>query len=95
MGKELDLFENTEDINNWQEHYIGMPEYNNVKQLEPAITATFKFRNQEDFDEFNTLLKKFIYNGEKPFDGMQRKEVKSTWYPLNEKASKFIYTDES
>ena len=27
----------------------GMPEYNNVQEKEPSITATFKFRNEEDF----------------------------------------------
>lgn len=91
---ELNLFD-TEEVNNWKDHYKGMPEYNNTRQLEPLITATFKFRSQEDFEEFNKLLKEYIYKGEKPFDGMQRKEAKSTWYPLAEKPSKFIYTDES
>lgn len=91
---ELSLFEE-ENINDWQKEYIGMPEYNNKKQLDPLITATFKFRSEEDFEEFNKLIKLHLYNGEKAFDGMQRKNVKSTWYPLNEKPNKFIYSDES
>jgi hypothetical protein len=76
---------------NPEEHYVGMPEYNNVEQQEPEITATFKFRCQEDFDLFNALIKKHLYNNEKVFDGMQRKEAKSTWFPLNRKASKYKY----
>lgn len=77
-----------------QDHWKGMPEYNNVPAVEPAITATFKFRNQEDFETFNKLLREHLYDGAKVFDGMQRKTVKSTWFPLKEKASKYIYKNE-
>ena len=48
---QVDLF----DIkvgNDWKEEYNDMPEYNNVKQDEPFITATFKFRNEDDFLKF-------------------------------------------
>jgi hypothetical protein len=86
------LFELEE--NKIEDHYVGMPEYNNVVVPEPFITATFKFRNQEDFDFFNNFLKDNLYKEKKIFDGMQRKDKKSTWYPLNEKASKYIYEDE-
>jgi hypothetical protein len=92
---EMNLFEEDNSVNNWQEHWIGMPEYKNVIQDKPAIIATFKFKSQKDFEEFNALIKKHLYNGEKVFDGMQRKESKSAWYPLPLKASKFIYSDES
>lgn len=85
----MNLF-NTQE-NNWEEEWVGMPEYNNVEQAPAEITATFKFRCREDFELFNKLIKENLYNGEKPFDGMQRKNVKSTWFPLKEKASKFIY----
>lgn len=95
MENTLNLFDEESKTNDWKEHWIGMPEYNNVKKEEAFITATFKFRNQEDFDEFNLLIKKHLYNNEKVFDGMQRKNVKSAWYPLNEKSSKFVYSDES
>ncbi len=91
----MNLFEQNDNENKWQDHWKSMPEYNNVIQEKPAVIATFKFRKQEDFEEFNLLIKKHLYNGEKVFDGMQRKEVKSTWYPLAQKASKFVYTDES
>jgi len=37
------------------------------------------------------LIKQHLYNGQKVFDGMQRKDKKSTWYPLNVKASKYRY----
>ena len=85
FGEELELG------NDWQKHYIDMPEYNNVKQEEPAIEVVFKFRNQEDFNEFHDLIKKHLYNGKRVFDGMQRKNKKNIWYPLNEKASKYLF----
>ena len=71
--------------------YFDMPEYNNVNLPEPFITATFKFRNQEDFDNFNALIKEHLYGGAKVFDGMQRKDKKTAWYPLLEKASNYEY----
>ena len=77
--------------NNWETEWVGMPEYNNIVEPEPFIVATFKFRNQEDFDEFNAFLKEHLYQGEKPFDGNQRKTVKSTWFPLKVKPRKFRY----
>jgi len=72
--------------------YDGMPEYHNVKQPKPEITATFKFRNQADYDTFHEVVKQHLYGGEKVFDGMQRIETKQAWFPLLEKASKYIYT---
>jgi hypothetical protein len=87
------LFDDYE--NEWQKEWKDMPEYNNKIIDKPFIIATFKFRNQDDFDQFNALIKKYIYDNQKPFDGMQKKNEKSTWYPLNEKNSKYIYTDES
>lgn len=81
-----------EEENNWEEHWVGMPEYDNVKQSPPLITATFKFRTEEDYQLFNKLIKKHLYNGEKVFDGMQRVEAKQAWFPLKEKASKYVYT---
>lgn len=81
--------------NDWQKEWVGMPEYNNEERKPPVITATFKFRSEEDFELFNKTIKEHLYNGEKPFDGMQRKDVKSTWFPLTEKANKYTYKDES
>ena len=80
-------------MNNWEEHYKELPEYNNKKQEEPFIIAKFKFRNQKDFDEFNELLKKYVYKTNKVFDGMQRKTQKQAWFPLKEKASKYLFID--
>ena len=47
-----------DDFLSWKEHWVGMPEYNNVKQPEPLITATFKFQNEKDYEEFKALAKK-------------------------------------
>lgn len=79
------------ETNDWKKEWVGMPEYKNVVQKPPMITATFKFRSQEDFDEFNRLARAYLYGGARVFDGMQKKTVKTTWYPLNEKAGKYRY----
>ena len=77
--------------NSWEEEWLQMPEYNNIKQLEPLITATFKFRTEQDFLKFKELLQEHIFNGEKVFDGMQRKNQKFCWYPHKEKSSNYEY----
>ena len=74
-----------------EEEWKGMPEYNNNKTEDPVIVATFKFRTKRDFEEFNNYLRHNLYNGQKVFDGMQKKDKKSTWFPPNEKASKYRY----
>ena len=86
---DVDMEEKTDVYTEW----VGMPEYNNVDQADPVITATFKFRNEEDYEEFKELVKKHLYNGEKVFDGMQKKEAKQAWYPLKEKGSKYAYRE--
>ena len=43
---------NKDKINDWKQEWLQMPEYNNVKQPKPLITATFKFRNNEDYEIF-------------------------------------------
>jgi len=72
--------------------WIGMPEYANVAKPDPVITATFKFRCEEDYIEFLDLIKMHLYNGEKVFDGTQRADSKSTWFPLNKRPGKLRYT---
>lgn len=89
---QLNLFDLSPRENNWDEHYLGMPEYNNFREQDPEVVVTFKFRRKEDFDEFNKLIKEHLYDGEKVFDGMQRKEAKSAWYPLRDKPSKYRFT---
>jgi hypothetical protein len=42
---------------NWEEEWVGMPSYHNVKRADPEITATFKFRNSEDFEDFKAKVK--------------------------------------
>ena len=75
----------------WQNEWVNMPEYNNQIQPEPEIIATFKFRNQKDFEKFKKRVKECIYDGEKVFDGYQEKKRKQAWYPLGEKGSKYLY----
>ena len=71
--------------------YVGMPEYNNNKIDVAKITATFKFRNEKDFKEFEEFIKYKLYEGEKVFDGMQKKDKKTAWFPPRPKSSKFYY----
>lgn len=85
------LFKNIGKTNSWEEEWQDMPEYNNIKEEPPVITATFKFRTEEDFEEFKTIIKEHLFQGEKPFDGTQREEAKTSWYPHKEKASKYEY----
>ena len=74
--------------------WINMPEYNNIKEPDPFIEAKFKFKNQEDYDEFHKLIKKYLYNDQKVFDGMQKKDKKYAWYPLKPKAKLYKYVGE-
>ena len=86
------VFDKKEDFH--KKYWKGMPTYHNVLEAKPEITATFKFRNEKDYQEFKEKVKNYVYDGEKCFDGMQRKEKKQAWYPLKEKASKYWYCDE-
>tara|TARA_Y100000310_G_scaffold137866_1_gene136813 strand:+ start:2395 stop:2685 length:291 start_codon:yes stop_codon:yes gene_type:complete len=94
MSKLIQGFLMNLDENDWKEHYKEMPEYNNEKKPEPLIIAIFKFRTKEDFDEFHKVVKEKLYNGNKVFDGMQRKGKKQSWFPLPLRPSKFKYVDD-
>ena len=78
-------------MNDWVKEWVNMPEYVNEEQPKPEITATFKFRNEQDYLLFKEKVKEHIYSGQKVFDGQQTKEAKQAWFPLKEKASKYIY----
>ena len=80
-----------EDNQSIEDLYTDMPEYNNAKQPNAEITATFKFRNQEDYEKFHKLIKNHVYKTNKVFDGMQKKDKKQAWFPLKEKPSNFYY----
>ena len=68
-----------------------MPEYKNRKRSDPEITATFKFRNKEDYELFKDLVKEHVYHGEKVFDGNQTKTKKHAWFPRLQKSSNYMY----
>ena len=75
----------------WQ----GMPEYDNIDEPPPEITATFKFRNREDFEIFNIKMRELMYNNERVFDGSQKVNEKQAWYPLKVKSKLFRYVNET
>jgi hypothetical protein len=91
MSIQNKLFKDNENVNNWQNEWVNMPEYNNVKQDKPKITATFKFRNNYDYEIFKNKVKKYLYNDEKVFDGQQKIDEKQAWFPLREKDKKYYY----
>jgi hypothetical protein len=86
----MDLFGN-EEPKKWQEEYIGMPEYINEKPKEPAQKAIFKFKTDEDFDNFMEVVKRELYDNKRVFDGKQLKKEKSAWYPLPSRPSDHVY----
>jgi len=88
------LFFGTDEVD-WHDHYDGMPEYNNETQPPPKIVARFKFRDKEAFDTFMDVVKQRLYDGERVFDGCQRKNDYQAWFPLEEKASKYVCIDEN
>lgn len=91
-----DLFDfNEEKKHNWKDEWIDMPEFNNIKPLPPEILATFKFRNKEDFDYFMEIVKINLFNNKRVFDGKQKKNDYSAWFPLESRPSENIYIVEN
>lgn len=84
----------TKKINNWEDEWNEMPEYNNVPQDDPVITALFKFKTEEDYKDFLEKIRP-LFPDRKPFDGMQRKDKKTTWYPHPTRGSAYRCVDES
>jgi hypothetical protein len=89
------LFDFDEKIPEWKKEWIGMPEYNNSKPVPPEITATFKFRNKEDFDLFMETVKLKLFNDKRVFDGKQKKNEYTAWFPLDSRPSENIYNVEN
>lgn len=90
FGQQM-IISNDSFMDNQSYEWIDLPEYNNINEPPPVITATFKFRNVQDFEKFKELAKEHIYNGEKLFDGNQQIDKKQSWFPLKEKSSKYKY----
>ena len=76
----------------WEVEWSDMPDYDNWTEADPAITAMFKFRNEEDFEKFKKLVSQFVYDGAKVFDGNQQITKKQAWYPHNEQPRFWRYT---
>jgi len=81
------------EFTDWQKEWKGMPEYNNQKE-EPLLTATFKFRTENDFTAFMEVVKRELYEGKRVFDGNQEKDKKSAWFPLASRPSEMVYVVE-
>ena len=97
MDKEIEqmpLFDDIDEYDVNHREWKDMPEYNNVKPPEPLITVTIKFETEKDYDLFHKLLKKHIYNGNRIFDGAQRMNKKSAWFPSILGKQKYVYESE-
>lgn len=77
------LFTNSE--NEWEEEWIGMPEFNQQKK-EPYAKITFRFESEEDLADFSEII------GQK-----LTKKTKSRWHPFKEhrQENPKIWIDES
>ena len=67
------------DENSWEKEWEGMPEYNLEVEEKPAISMTFKFKTEEEYQEFKEIVKERLYDGENYLLGMQRQEQKIAW----------------
>lgn len=56
--------------NNWKEEWKNMPEFIQEKQ-KPHAQIVFRFENEEDLQEFATLIGQKLTN-----------KTKSAWYPF-------------
>ena len=75
----------------WEKEWKDMPEYYNWQEADPQITATFKFRNEEDFQRFKQIVSQHGYDGAKVFDGEQSLTKKQAWFPHNEQPRFYRY----
>lgn len=89
--KQLTLYEELGKNESWEYHWDDMPEYNNDEVIKPEKIATFKFRTESDYIEFMKIVKKELYNGNRVFDGMQKKDEKTAWFPLDNRPSEYVY----
>lgn len=88
--KQLELFRTENPTENPNDYYYeNMPEYNNKDIPDAQITATFKFRNNKDFENFMSVIEKYLYEGHRVFDGMQSKTKKNAWYPHQDHGSNY------
>lgn len=60
-------------VNPVKEHWVGMPEYEHAKDAGPWKTVYVHFRNEQDFEDFQTLINQHM-----------TKKTKSIWHPKND-----------
>ena len=87
-----DLFNQNIDLKslggNYEKEWINMPSYNNdTSKNKPEITATFKFRNKQDYLNFMKVVKEKCFDNKRVFDGNQKVNEYSAWFPLNARPS--------
>lgn len=79
--------------NDWRDEWVDMPEYDNRDLTTPAISATFHFASLEDFEKFQLVISEHLYGGGKVFDGRQRKERKTAWWPQLPSRSAYMWVE--
>jgi hypothetical protein len=89
-----DLFGN-EGGDDWRDHWDGMPEYANRDLTKAVVVVKLYFSSHDDFQSFEARLRDHLYEGRKPFDGRQRKDAKTSWWPPLPKGTDYEWaTDE-
>jgi len=79
--KNLKLFEDFDEMQNWKEHWQDMPEFI-VGDENPHQQIIVSFKSKEDVESFSKLInQKLTY------------KTKSVWYPKKEniKPSSYVY----
>ena len=79
--KNLKLFEDFDEMQNWKEHWQNMPEFI-AEDLAPYQQIIISFECKEDVETFSKLIdQKLTY------------KTKSVWYPKKEniKPSSYVY----
>jgi hypothetical protein len=89
----LDLFGDT-GVDAWQSEWDGMPEYDNRDLTKSEVVVTLHFASTEDYERFEALLREHLYAGRRPFDGRQRKDAKTAWWPPLPKGSDFVWVSD-
>lgn len=82
--KQTNLFGEEITENNWKDHWLGMPEFNQEKK-EPYAKVIFRFENEDDLNEFSKLINQKLTH-----------KTKSSWYPFkpHRREIKEVYKNE-
>ena len=73
----------------YEKEWVDMPEYNNVNEPDPFITATYKFRNEADYLKFKELAKDAEFTTEESFKE-KLETLKESYFPKKKVVSESV-----